>query len=177
MSELSGMHSNAEERGRQLFLDCDGVLADFDSHVEPIFGLPPRQAEAKIGTEKFWAELRSRRNFYRTLPLMPDAQRLFDAVKHLDPIILTGCPRGGWAEPQKMAWAAEHFPGTQIITCMSIDKRLHMKPGDVLVDDYLKYRQRWEEAGGMFIHYSDADSAIAEIGKYFPIKTEAPAST
>jgi hypothetical protein len=54
---------------------------------------------------------------------------------------------------------------------MSIDKRLHMKPGDVLVDDYLKYRQLWEEAGGIFIHYSDTDNAIAEIGKHFPLKT------
>lgn len=54
---------------------------------------------------------------------------------------------------------------------MSVDKRLHMKPGDVLVDDYLKYRPRWEEAGGIFIHYTDADSALAEIGRHFPLKT------
>jgi len=173
MSEVSG----AEERGRQLFLDCDGVLADFDSHAERIFGLPPRQAQAEIGSERFWAELRNRPDFYRKLPLMPDAQQLFNAVKHLDPIILTGCPLGGWAEPQKLAWAAEHFPGTRMITCLSIDKRLHMKSGDVLVDDYLKYRQRWEEAGGIFIYYSNADSAIAEIGRHFPIKTQASAST
>lgn len=77
---------------------------------------------------------------------MPDAQRLFDAVKHLEPVILTGCPHGGWAESQKQEWAAEHFPGTRVTTCLSIDKRLYMRPGDVLVDDYLKYRQRWEEA-------------------------------
>jgi hypothetical protein len=75
----------------------------FDSHAERIFGLPPRQAQAEIGLERFWAELRSRPDYYRKLPLMPDAQRLFNAVKHLKPIILTGCPRGGWAEPQKQA--------------------------------------------------------------------------
>ena len=46
-----------------------------------------------------------------------------------------------------------------------------MKPGDVLVDDYLKYRQRWEEAGVIFIYYSDVDGALAEIGRLFPLKT------
>jgi 5'(3')-deoxyribonucleotidase len=148
---------------KQLFLDCDGVLADFDTAAERIFGLPPRQAEEKLGTPRFWADLRSEPGFYRNLALMPGARRLFDGVKHLSPVILTGCPLGGWAEPQKLAWAGQHFPGTPMIACMAKDKRNHMKPGDVLVDDYLKYRHRWEEAGGVFIHYRNADDAIAEV--------------
>lgn len=145
---------------RQLFLDCDGVLADFDSAAQQLFGMPPRVAEEKIGTPAFWARIRHQPNFYRDLALLPDARQLFNAVTHLDPVILTGCPRGGWAEPQKVEWAAEHFPGTRIITCMSADKRMHMQRGDVLVDDYLKYRGRWEEAGGTFIHHVSARSSI-----------------
>jgi len=35
----------------------------------------------------------------------------------LKPTILTGLPLGRWAAPQKVKWAAEHFPGTPIITC------------------------------------------------------------
>jgi 5'(3')-deoxyribonucleotidase len=144
----------------QLFLDCDGVLADFDSAAQKLFGMPPRLAEKKMGTSAFWTRIRHRPNFYRDLALMPDARELFDAVAHLNPVILTGCPRGGWAEPQKVEWAAEHFPGTRIITCLSADKRMHMHCGDVLVDDYLKYRDRWEEAGGTFIHHVSARSSI-----------------
>lgn len=149
----------------QLFLDCDGVLADFDSAAQEIFGMPPRVAEDKIGTPKFWAGIRRRRNFYRHLPLMPDAREFFDAVVHLSPVILTGCPVGGWAEPQKIAWAAEHFPGTRMITCMSRDKCKHMRHGDVLVDDYLKYKSRWEEAGGIFIHHTSAQTSLAELAR------------
>src|SRR5580700_2792260 len=148
---------------RQLFLDCDGVLADFDTAAVGIFGMPPREAEAKIGTSQFWATIRRHRNFYRHLPLTPDARELFEAVAHLDPIILTGCPLGGWAEPQKVAWAAEHFPGTKMITCMSAEKRKHLHPGDVLVDDYLKYKAHWVEAGGTFIHHTTAQATIAEV--------------
>jgi len=28
---------------------------------------------------------------------------LFEAVAPMRPVILTGCPRGGWAQPQKLA--------------------------------------------------------------------------
>ena len=79
---------------------------------------------------------------------MPDARTLFDAVAHLDPIILTGLPLGNWAAPQKVRWAEEHFPGTHIITCMARDKYRHMKGADVLVDDRADHRDKWEAAGG-----------------------------
>ena len=147
----------------QLFLDCDGVLADFDRVAEQVFGMPSRQAEQKLGPKQFWRKLRNHEDFYGSLPLLPDARKLFDAVQHLNPVILTGCPLGGWAEGQKHRWAAVHFPGTRMITCMAREKRMHMKPGDVLVDDYLKYKAMWEDAGGIFIHHTSAEDTIAEL--------------
>ncbi|HEX4006823.1 MAG TPA: hypothetical protein VHX60_11650 [Acidobacteriaceae bacterium] len=158
----------------QLFLDCDGVLADFDSLAAQIFGMPPRAAEHKVGESNFWVEIQKHPNFYRHLPLMPDARELFNAVAHLNPTILTGCPIGGWAEPQKKAWAAEHFPGTRIITCMSRNKRDHMQRGDILVDDYLVYRSRWEERGGVFIHHTSARSSIAALERLGILGAPAP---
>ena len=147
----------------QLFLDCDGVLADFDTYAEKIFGLPPRKAEAELGQERFWAPLQSHEGFYEKLPLMPDARELFEAVEHLNPIILTGLPVGEWAEPQKRAWGRKYFPHTTMICCMSKDKRNHMKPGDVLVDDWPKYKDLWEEAGGIFVLHTSAKDSIAKL--------------
>lgn len=145
----------------QLFLDCDGVLADFDTLAIEIFGQHPREAEARLGTNEFWRLISNYENFYGTLPLMADAMRLYRAVAHLRPIILTGCPAGGWSQPQKIAWAARHFPGTPIITCRSKEKFLHLRhPGDILVDDYLKYQHLWEEAGGIFVHHTSAEETI-----------------
>ncbi len=148
---------------RQLFLDCDGVLADFDKAAEKILGMPPREAEERIGTPQFWAKIRQQRAFYRHLELMPDARELFNAVAHLNPVILTGCPSVDGPRGKRMKWAAEHFPGTKMITCLSAEKREHMQPGDVLVDDYLKYRSRWEEAGGIFIHHTSAQTTLAAL--------------
>jgi hypothetical protein len=50
-----------------------------------------------------------------------------------------------------------------MITCMAREKRMHMKPGDVLVDDFLKYKEPWEDTGGIFIHHTSAHSTIIEL--------------
>ena len=147
----------------QLFLDCDGVLADFDRGVRELLGHSPDEFTAKFGMGAFWKRLATTRDFYGSLPLMPDAMALFEAVRHLQPVILTGLPRGNWAAPQKVRWAARHFPGTTIITCMAVDKRKHCKPGDVLVDDTTRHRALWEEAGGIFVHHRSAADSIARL--------------
>lgn len=158
-----------------LFLDCDGVLADFDRLAREIFGMEPKAWEDEHGAGRFWKTLRDYRDeagngFFRALPLMSDAQRLFDATKHLKPTILTGCPFGKWAEPQKLAWAEAHFPGTKMITCMARDKISHIEhPGDVLVDDKTKYQQVWEEGGGIFIHHTDTASTLEKLREVHPI--------
>jgi len=110
------------------------------------------------------------------LPEMQDAQKLFNAVKHLKPTILTGLPLGTWAAPQKERWAATHFPGVPIITTMARQKHLHMDPGDVLVDDRENHRHLWDKAGGIFIHHKNAADSIRRLAKIYPsVKLEAEA--
>ena len=84
----------------QIFLDCDGVLADFDRAATDLLGMPPREYEKRRGIAAFWQAIARHPDFYGTLPLMPDAMELFDAVQHLSPLILTALPRGSWAAPQ-----------------------------------------------------------------------------
>ena len=158
---------------RQLYLDCDGVLADFDKGATAVLGLSPRAFEQRHGLGKFWQKLAQAPDFYFGLPLMDDAMELFDAVRHLDPIILTGLPRGNWAADQKVRWAAKYFPGTRIITTMARDKRDHAREGDVLVDDQTRHRERWEQVGGVFIHHRSARQSIDELRRYFPIEAGA----
>lgn len=147
----------------QLYLDCDGVLADFDRAATELLGMPPRLYERRRGIAAFWGEIARHPDFYGTLPLMPDAMELFTAVRHLDPVILTGLPRGKWAAPQKVRWAAEHFPGTRILTVMAVDKRNHAQEGDILVDDTLRYAHLWHDAGGIFVQHENARTTIAKL--------------
>ena len=159
---------SGELRAPHVFLDCDGVLADFDAYALEYFGKPPRQAEAELGTKEFWRMLEAKGDFYLSLPLMPDAMALYEAVKHLSPTILTGCPRGTWAQGQKVEWAAKHFPGVPIITCRSADKRDYARPGDVLIDDWPQHRHRWIEMGGVFITHMDARSSVEALWAHYP---------
>jgi len=152
----------------RLFLDADGVLADFDEGVRQLLGMEPRAFEAKYGRGAFWKRLANAKDFYATLPEMADARVLFDAVKHLKPTILTGLPLGNWAAPQKVKWAAEHFPGVPIVTCMARDKHKHMKAGDVLVDDRENHRSAYEAAGVMFVHHKNAADSVRQLAKIFP---------
>jgi hypothetical protein len=160
---------------RRLYLDCDGVLADFEKGATALLGLPPRGYEKRHGPVRFWQKLARAPDFYFGLPLMPDAMELFEAVRHLDPIILTGLPRGNWAADQKVRWAARYFPGTRIITTMARDKRDHAREGDVLVDDQLKHRHLWEEVGGVFIHHRNARDTLDQLAMYFPLRMPAVA--
>ena len=155
---------------RQLYLDCDGVLADFNKGAAAVLGVHPRAFEKRHGLGRFWARLATAPDFYFGLPLLPDATRLYEATRHLAPIILTGMPRGGWAADQKVRWAAKHFPGVRIITTMARDKRDHAKQGDVLVDDQERHRHLWEEAGGIFVHHRSVDRTLAELAEYFELR-------
>jgi hypothetical protein len=112
---------------RQLFLDCDGVLADFHKGATARLGLDPDTYEARHGAGRFWQKLASAPDFYFGLPLMSDAMELFEGVRHLHPIILTGLPGGNWAADQKVRWAAQYFPGTRIITTLARNKRDHAR--------------------------------------------------
>jgi hypothetical protein len=154
---------------RQLYLDCDGVLADFDKGATAVLGLHPKAYEQRHGLGRFWQKLARAPDFYFGLPLKDDAMELFEAVRHLDPVILTGLPHGNWAADQKVRWAAKFFPGTRIITTMARDKRDHAKQGDVLVDDQLRHSARWIEAGGVFIHHRSAAQSLSKLRDYFDL--------
>ena len=148
---------------RQIFLDCDGVLADFDRGAEKILGLPPGLFEQRYGAGEFWRQLARADGFFENLEPMPDAYELYEAVRHRNPIILTGLPRGSWAEPQKRRWAKRRFPDVPVITTMAALKHEHRHPGDVLVDDRDKHRHLWEAAGGRFVHHKTARNSIEEL--------------
>ena len=148
---------------RQIFLDCDGVLADFDRGAEKILGLPPGVFTERHGAGEFWRRLARADGFFEALQPLPDALDLYEAVRHRDPVILTGLPRGNWAAPQKRRWAEKHFPGVPVITTMAALKHEHRHPGDALVDDRDKHRHLWEANGGVFIHHRSAADSIAQL--------------
>jgi hypothetical protein len=146
-----------------VFLDADGVITDFDSHVVSLSGKTPNE----LGEVALWEMVGSTPNFWLSMPLMPDAHRLMEFALQYEPTILTGCPRSGYevAAEQKPIMLSRFFPSVPVITCLSRDKAQHMRqPGDVLLDDRHANIRRWEKAGGVAILFrGDVDRAIRDM--------------
>lgn len=151
----------------QLFVDLDGVLADFDAGVRRATGREPAELEPR----RMWPVLARTKGFYDNLDWMPDGKELWEAVKGFSPVILTGLPMGRWAEPQKRAWCARELGAdVPVITGMSRKKAQlaaewlhengHAHKTPLLIDDRLKLKEAWEAEGGVFILHLDTRTSV-----------------
>ena len=154
-----------DERINTIWLDMDGVLADFDKRAEEILGMPPSDYENTYGTESFWKMIESDPDFFRNLELMPDAMDLYLVVHQFSPSILTGIPKHiDCVTNQKTQWAHEHFPEIKnVFCCQSSKKWTFCQHGDILIDDRYRYAKKWEAAGGTFIHHKSAMLSIVQL--------------
>jgi len=51
---------------------------------------------------------------------------------------------------------------------MARDKYRYMEKGDVLVDDREQHRDKWEDAGGIFVTHKNAERSLAALREIFP---------
>lgn len=149
----------------KLYVDLDQVLANFDAGYEALTGAPPcREAD-----NADWAKMAAADNFYLNLPPMPDAMQLWGYIERYCPIVLTGIPYSvPNAAQNKREWVWKNLMAdAQVITCRSADKCLQAEPGDILIDDWEKYKDKWVAKGGVWVtHVSAADTIrqLKELG-------------
>lgn len=89
-----------------IYLDMDGVLADFDAGIrvlgfkpDPLFNQSSHAMddEANLWKQGMYDVIKGT-DFFETLPFMPGAVELYAAVAEADPIILTASPKFGATE-------------------------------------------------------------------------------
>jgi len=146
--------------GPILYCDLDGVLADFEAGVVRRMGKHPDELKSGV----MWGILRKTPGFYENLEWTNEGRELWDAIKKYNPIILTGCPNGNWAEDQKRKWCARELgPDVRVITCATKDKPIYCVNGSILIDDRDKIRREWIKKGGKFILYKTTMYAIIDL--------------
>lgn len=149
-----------------LYCDLDGVLADFEGGVVKCIGKKPDELSSGV----MWSALRKTPGFYENLEWRDEGRQLWNAIKKYNPIILTGCPSGGWAEQQKRNWCARELgPDVRVITCATKDKPKYCVEGAILVDDRDKVRSEWTKKGGKFILYMMTMYALIDLSRYIDI--------
>lgn len=90
---------------RRLYLDLDGVMADFDAHFRNLFGLDNRS----MADDAMWARINSHPTFFFDMPPCAGALEFFAEIGRYSPIILTACPKSNYenAARQKRAWVLQ----------------------------------------------------------------------
>jgi 5'-nucleotidase len=149
---------------RRLYIDLDGVMADFDKYFFDEFGIK----SSKLDDPTLWKFINGHGNFFLNLPLMEGALDFFRSVEHLNPTILTACPKSNYttAAVQKRQWVYNHL--SKDITVIPMmggkNKCLFMhSPGDVLIDDFEKNCIPWREHGGIAIQHKNFDKTTREL--------------
>lgn len=163
-----------------VFLDMDGVLADFVTHTNNL-GIPNnfQWFEPKDKwTEETWAGEKAKtiamhsHGFWLTMPVTPDAHKLWDFVPEHQRAVLTAKPQTdspalvAW---EKYAWINKNLgflPLDRFICCTRVEKALYAD-GNILVDDDHRTCTMWREHGGKAVHYAwkgDEDSKGRKLG-------------
>jgi hypothetical protein len=149
----------------QVYVDMDGVLADFDQGHHDRFGVWP----SKVSDNVDWDRIRHTPDFYLSLPPMHDMDELWKGLELRcvrPPIVLTGVPANVPGAYENKRAFVDRYLGRDVtvIGCKSREKSKFMSAaGDVLIDDWEKYKQLWIDAGGRWITHTGARKSLDQL--------------
>lgn len=145
----------------EVFIDMDGVLADFFTAWEDLMGVDHYKDISNI--DQALQAIRDKDNFWLNLEPTPNAGKLISLVKELKgeynilSAPLAGDPR---AEKHKKMWVAKHlksFPPKKVIITADKEKYATQQDGtpNILIDDYGVNIAKWNQAGGIGLKHKD----------------------
>ena len=163
-----------QENEYKVYLDMDGVVANFDKRFEDLSGMAPREFESKYGKNKFWdfIDEEHKVSFWVGIPVMPGASALIDRVKKYNYELLTAPSVKKQSYLGKILWVRNHndlLGGKPRINFKKAKDKHKVKSQlsdkDILIDDRMDTIERWEAAGGTGIHYKSASQVLNDLNK------------
>jgi hypothetical protein len=161
-----------EAKITKIYLDMDGVIADFDKRYKARYKMEPREAEKNKQFDKFFDEFIATGQF-ATLDLMPGAMEGLEFLrKHLTvptQILSSTASEARYdaISKQKLIWLNTHnvtftpnfVPGKR-------HKYKFAAPDHIIIDDTESVINQWKEAGGIGILHKDWPSTLAILRLY-----------
>ena len=154
-----------------IYLDMDGVIADFEKRYKELYHMEPRQAEKKKEFNKYFDDFIATGQF-ETLDLMPEAEQLLSFLKSIDipTKILSSTAsqeRYDAIAPQKEKWLDMH--GINFERIFVPGKRFKYKYADansLIIDDTVSVIDDWRRAGGYAIWHNNVPSTLMMLKLY-----------
>ena len=155
-----------------LYLDMDGVVADWETAIADILGY--KLIEGDRWPDQDWRKIIQFQRVYRDIPLLPWAHdfvnQACDIARQANYTVkfLTAVPRRNdfaYAFEDKVHWANNHFPTIPVwFGPYSQDKQKRAAPGQILVDDRMTNINEWIAQNGIGIHFHrNPEAVLAEL--------------
>lgn len=164
-----------EEKDYKIYLDMDGVVADFDKRFEDLSGLLPDDFISKNGKNAFWdlIDEKHKVGFWVGIPPMENAKQLVDFVSQYNYVMLTAPSTKKQSRLGKNLWIRNHtgdiFPTKPRVIFKAAKEKHKVKPQltdlDILIDDKASTIDNWNASGGTGILYKSAPQVISQLKK------------
>lgn len=163
----------------KIYLDMDGVIANFEHRYYEMYGITPRAAEKHKEFDRYFDEFIEKEGF-KNLMLMPGAILLLKYLENIDTPteILSSTAnekRYSAISKQKMEWL--DYYNITFKTNFVPGKRHKSKfatPNSIIIDDTPYVIEKWIEAGGIAIHHTTANSTLAQLRNYIKEPCKVP---
>jgi len=169
-----GLEEN-EENTYKIYVDMDGVLANFEKRFEDLAGMGADEYKDKYGIKEFWnlIDEKHKVSFWRGIEPMVDAEKLIDFVSNYDYELLTAPSVKKQSVIGKSLWVKDKtgqlFPSLPKVNYKFAKDKHLIKPKlsefDILIDDRQDTIDRWNRAGGTGILHTSADNTITQLEK------------
>ena len=172
-AELGKLREDDDKKNYKIYVDMDGVVADFDKRFTDLSGMSPSEFESKNGKNAFWdfIDVKHKLAFWIGIPPMSDAQSLMDFVSKHDYEMLTApsikkeslMGKGLWMRN----WTKKGLFSSKPKVNYKPAKNKHQfaAPNHILIDDKQSTIDSWNAAGGIGILHTSATNTINQLQK------------
>jgi len=171
--ELAMLREDETIEEPNIYLDMDGVVADFDKRFEGLSGMLPQAYVDKYGLDAFWDLIDEKHKvaFWRGIELMPGAKQLVDFVSQYPYQMLTAPSIKKQSVIGKGLWVKDKigtlYPSKPKVFYKKAKEKHMVKSeltkNDILIDDRADTIGRWVGAGGTGILYQSANQVINDL--------------